>query len=89
MCRHWRRIEQACGPWAQKDKRRGFSAHLTIGRVRENAWRHARQIGEALAAVSQPLLGAWTAGEVCLMRSQLSPHGATHTVLAKGALRAQ
>lgn len=75
-------IERASSRWAEKEEPRRFSPHLTIGRVRENAWREARQIGAVLETAAAPVLGAWSAREVCLMRSQLSPQGVMHTALA-------
>lgn len=81
-------IERASSRWAEKEEPRRFSPHLTIGRVRENAWREARQIGAILETAAAPTLGAWSAGEVCLMRSQLSPQGAVHTPLATLPLNA-
>jgi 2'-5' RNA ligase len=77
------RIEEAMQPWAEKEEKRGFHPHLTLGRIRENAGRHARAIGEALEKIAPPHFGTWRAERFHLMRSQLSPYGATHTVVAE------
>jgi len=81
------RIETILAPWAQKAEDRPFHPHLTLGRVRENAGRHARQIGEQLQAFRAAEFGDWQATEVRLMRSQLSPKGSTYTTLAAVPLR--
>ena len=77
------RIEEAMQPWAEKEEKRGFHPHLTLGRVRENGSRHARAIGQALQQITPPVFDAWRAEQFYLMRSQLSPKGATHTKVAE------
>ena len=83
LARLQEQVEGVSGRWAEKEERRPFSPHLTLGRVRETAARQAPRIGEVLQSISAPVCGSWTAPEFLLMRSQLSPHGATHTVLAR------
>jgi 2'-5' RNA ligase len=80
------RLDAATGAWAEKAESRSFHPHLTLGRVRDGAFRQARQVGEALGSVAVPLLGRWRAEQFHLLRSQLSPQGARHTVLASFAL---
>jgi 2'-5' RNA ligase len=77
------RIEEAMQPWAEKEEKRGFHPHLTLGRVRENASRQARAIGQALQQITPPPFGGWRAEAFFLMRSQLSPKGAVHTKVAE------
>jgi 2'-5' RNA ligase len=76
------RIHIATASFSQKVEDRPFHPHLTLGRVRENAKRHTRRIGEELQRVQQSSFGTWQANEVRLMRSQLSPKGSTYTILA-------
>jgi RNA 2',3'-cyclic 3'-phosphodiesterase len=75
-------VEKASAPWAEKEETRGFKAHLTVGRVREPGGRKARELGQKLESVTAPHFGGWTVTEFRLMRSQLSPNGATHSVVA-------
>ena len=74
-------VLQAVARWSEKEENRKFTPHLTIGRVREPQ----RQISAALEAASAPEFKPWRAEQVLLMRSQLSPHGATHTVVREFA----
>jgi 2'-5' RNA ligase len=80
-------IDQALAPYSQKEEKRAFRPHITLGRVRETANRNARQIGKILEGVTVPEFGSWTVREVRLMRSQLSPKGSTHSVLTAIPLR--
>jgi 2'-5' RNA ligase len=75
-------INAAMQPWCERNEERAFRPHLTIGRLREASPRNARQIGDNIKAAAISALGEWNAAQVHLMRSQLSPAGATHTVLA-------
>ena len=76
------RIDAAMQPWCERKEERPFRPHLTIGRVRTANPRTGRQLDEKLKAVSVSRPGEWTVRQIHLMRSQLSPNGATHTVLA-------
>lgn len=79
-------IEQATGQWGEPVETRKFHPHLTLGRVREVAAPRARQVGEALQATAVGALGEWRTEQVLLMRSQLSPRGATHTLVMAAPL---
>jgi len=68
---------------------RPWHAHLTIGRVPdERRWR--REAGpplrSALAQIASTRFGTLRVAEVALMRSDLSPSGARHTILRVAAL---
>lgn len=72
-------VARATATLCEKEERRGFSPHLTIGRVREGE----RKIGSALKSTTLPQCEPWKADTVHLMHSRLSPHGAVHTPLAE------
>ena len=59
---------------------RAFSAHVTLGRVREV--RRDPALAAALARAASHPFGAFPVDRLSLMRSQLSPAGARYTELA-------
>jgi 2'-5' RNA ligase len=66
---------------------RGFSPHLTLGRVRQEAGAAAAQAaGASVADEPSPDLGEIAVDAICLIRSELRPSGAVYTRLAQIAL---
>jgi RNA 2',3'-cyclic 3'-phosphodiesterase len=76
-----RKLDAASRVAGAERERRPFSAHLTLGRLREPA----RIEIERLAA---PASVAWTVAEVVLYESRLAPDGARYVPLAHLALGA-
>jgi RNA 2',3'-cyclic 3'-phosphodiesterase len=74
-----RKLDGAARVAGSERERRPFSAHLTLGRLREPA----RVEIERLAAPTAP---PWTVSEVVLYESRLAPDGARHVPLAHLAL---
>jgi 2'-5' RNA ligase len=72
-------IENEMAAQGFEREKRGFSPHLTIGRLRSPE--NGRQIGELITAAG---FGAQTfrAGEVIVMKSTLGPRGASYTPMA-------
>jgi 2'-5' RNA ligase len=60
---------------------RPFSAHVTIGRLRDD--RGARRLSPALRDTAVGHLGTVRVGSVALMRSDLRPQGPVYSVLAE------
>lgn len=56
-----------------------FKGHLTLGRVRTG--KNIEKLVEYLEKEGGKSFGAFTAGSICLFRSQLHPEGAIYTVL--------
>jgi len=75
-------IDAAVEPLGFAREARPFSAHVTLGRVREP--RPNPRLAEALAL--DDVLGRQRVVRVSLMRSELSPRGARYTELATAAL---
>lgn len=66
---------------------RPFSPHLTIGRMQRNTSSgDARAVRQAIETTMIGRVGAWTAGAVSLMYSELRPDGARYTCLHEAAL---
>lgn len=66
-------------------EKREFNPHVTLGRLRIPS----RAVRTKLGTWREHEFGEFTATDVELIRSELSPHGSRHTVLEKFPLRAQ
>jgi len=82
-------VETTVSPLGFPTESRGFSPHLTLGRVRDDASPDARQrLGAAIQSLRPPLVSFMATG-VSLMRSDLRPSGAVYTQLAEAELSRQ
>jgi len=77
-----KKIADAVGPFAEKPGEEKFAGHVTIGRVKFLNRPEIEKLAAHAQAVKDRLFGAWTANEVELIRSDLLPSGASHTLLA-------
>jgi 2'-5' RNA ligase len=73
-------VEQSLAPLGFPREARGFSAHITLGRVREP--RRDPALTEALAGAANVEFGSARVDRVVLMRSELSPRGARYSEIA-------
>jgi len=73
-------VDQALVALGFPPEGRGFTPHVTLGRVREPGRNVA--LTEALEAAAARGFGALPVERVALMRSDLSPRGARYTELA-------
>jgi len=78
------RVDDALGPLDFPREDRPFSAHVTLGRVREP--RRDPALTVALAAGAEKDFGRFRVEQMALMRSDLSPRGARYTLLASWPL---
>jgi 2'-5' RNA ligase len=74
-------IEVALGRVGFPKERRGFTAHLTVGRVRSP--RNTEALVAALQEFHAEKFGTFSATEFELMQSELHPSGSVYTVLEK------
>jgi 2'-5' RNA ligase len=79
------RIERETAAWGEPEDRE-FHAHLTLARLKNAPPAAARQVAQSLAQAKATNLAAWRADHLELMRSELSPAGARHSVLGTVAL---
>jgi 2'-5' RNA ligase len=77
-----KKIEGAVRPFAEGSSSEKFAGHVTLGRVKFLKREEIEKLATHAQAVKDRLLGEWTANEVELMRSDLLPAGACHTLLA-------
>jgi len=85
LARLQRDVERAIKPLGYPPERRGFSPHLTLGRVKGRD-RDALQALGTYVSRAQVRVGEMRATSVSLMRSDLLPGGAVYTELATAPL---
>jgi 2'-5' RNA ligase len=75
-----RSVEEASRPLGFEPEARGFTPHLTLGRV-EPGWRPAdrQSLEDAFARLGPGVRAAFTADTLTLIRSDLRPGGAVYT----------
>ncbi len=76
-------VASATGPFVEKPEDREFRPHLTLARIKALAPEEARALAVAIAALRTRRLGAWEAGEVEILASELRPEGSRHTCLER------
>jgi RNA 2',3'-cyclic 3'-phosphodiesterase len=81
------RIETGLARVGFPKERRGFTAHLTLGRVRSP--RNAEALVAALQEFHEEQFGTFMATQFELMQSELHPTGSVYTVLERFPLGAQ
>lgn len=83
-----RAVEREIAPLGYPTEDRGFSPHLTLGRVGRDASRDdARRLGELIVSRQVGKLAQMEAHAVSLIRSELRPTGAVYTRLYEAELR--
>ncbi len=84
-----RDVEAAMVPLGFPPEKRRFNPHLTLGRVRREAYAaDVKALGRLIAGTTVGEIGRWTADAVSLMRSELRPDGARYTCLLRVPLAA-
>jgi 2'-5' RNA ligase len=82
-----RRIEDECVALGFARDERGFTPHLTLGRVKREASNAGRAaLGELVKKFPLPTLGNIQAHELFLIQSDLQPGGPIYTVLSQARL---
>jgi len=77
-------LNDALAPYAEKEERRMFSPHITLGRV--NSPRRREELRELIAGNRDSQIGAQVVEEVTVMMSELTSRGPIYTPLAKSPL---
>jgi 2'-5' RNA ligase len=81
-------IEEVMAPLGYPPEGRGFTPHLTLGRVhRRTPHSDAARVGEVVTSTPVGLLAEVPADRFALIRSVLKPTGAEYTTLEEFALR--
>jgi 2'-5' RNA ligase len=75
-----KRLEGALAEIGFPEEKRPFQAHLTLGRVKSA--RGAADLAKELEKEDTYIAGQFVATELCLFKSDLTPHGAVYSKLA-------
>jgi 2'-5' RNA ligase len=78
----WRALQLVTRPFTAEKAEESFSGHITLARVNRVPGGQADALMKAAENLAGTTFGEWTATHVDLMRSELSPQGARHIVLA-------
>ncbi len=82
-------VEEVMDPLGYPPERRGFTPHLTLGRVHRKAARNdAARVGEIVASTPVGVLAEVPAAGFAIIRSVLKPDGAEYSVQAEFPLHA-
>ena len=83
-------IEEVMAPLGYPPEGRGFTPHLTLGRIRRGTSRSdAAQVGEIVTGTTVNMLAEVPADHFALIRSVLKPTGAEYTTLEEFPLRGE
>lgn len=78
------RVEEECARLGFARDARGFTPHLTLGRVKKEARPNERkQIGEMIRGMEANEIGRLNVSTLYLMKSDLQPSGAIYSVMGK------
>ena len=76
------RVERALTPFAEKPGTERFRAHATLGRFQKYRRHKTEKLLPRAAALAGHVFGEWPVADVGLFRSELSPDGARHILVA-------
>lgn len=74
-----RQLELSVQHFAEKEENKKFTAHVTLARFEKLRSRETEKLTAAMAVGKT--FGEWTAAEVQLIKSSLTPSGAIHAIL--------
>jgi 2'-5' RNA ligase len=80
-------VEEALRPFGFEREARGFSPHVTMGRVGRPGPEMNRQLAPKIAALAGANLGSFTVDRFCLKKSTLARGGPIYDDLAEFPLR--
>lgn len=83
----YRKVEDALSPFGFERDARGFSPHVTLGRVGRPSNETTRVLAPKIAALSGTDLGSFTVDEFLLKKSTLTRGGPIYEDIAKFPLR--
>ncbi len=79
-------LEQSVAPFTTEAPEDRFAAHVTLGRIKEIRQADIGSLTRVASGMAERAFGNWTARDVLLMRSFLSPKGARYEAIATAPL---
>jgi len=80
------KIETATAAFGEKPEKKSFSAHLTLGRVKEIRLLDAAALHRFMETQTAGVCGQWPVNELELIRSELGNAGAKHSLISRHSL---
>jgi 2'-5' RNA ligase len=77
-----KQIETVAGQFSSEPGEKNFTGHVTLGRLKNPRPADTRDLATRAQSLEKRLFGDWTALDIEIIRSELSPAGARHTSLA-------
>ena len=77
-----KQIETVAGQFSSEPGEKNFTGHVTLGRLKNPRPADTRDLATRAQSLEKRLFGDWTALEIEIIRSELSPAGVRHTSLA-------
>jgi RNA 2',3'-cyclic 3'-phosphodiesterase len=78
----WAAVQAATQEFTAEEPEKHFSGHITLARLSRLNRQEAEALAQTVRARQQKAYGEWTAREVELVHSRLSPQGARHELVA-------
>ncbi len=85
----WNAVQSATQPFTTEPFEAQFTGHVTLAHVNRLNRDEAAELAGAAGRFGKTAFGEWTSGQLELMRSELLPEGARHTLLASLPLLAE
>ena len=82
-------VDAQTASFGDKDESQAFMPHLTLARIKTNSPHEMREIGEKVRTLTVGAIGKWTAAQMHLFKSRLTPQGPEYEILATIPLQAK
>jgi 2'-5' RNA ligase len=79
----WAALQSATLPFTTEPAEANFTGHITLARLNRLARPQTDDLAKATAKYDKTVFGDWTADRLELVRSELLPQGACHSLLAE------
>jgi len=78
----WGTVQSATSAFTAEEPDDHFTGHITLARIKSIRPKAAEGLAAAASELATAIFGEWSANEVELVRSQLSPQGARYSTVA-------